>query len=40
MFQLESGGMVNLCKQFDVNSIDDIIALIALYRPGSDGTDP
>jgi DNA polymerase III subunit alpha len=23
-----------LCKQFDVNAIDDIIALIALYRPG------
>jgi DNA polymerase-3 subunit alpha len=34
VFQLESGGMVNLCKQFDVNSIGDIIALIALYRPG------
>lgn len=34
VFQLESGGMVNLCKQFDVNGIDDIIALIALYRPG------
>lgn len=34
VFQLESGGMVSLCKQFDVNSIDDIIALIALYRPG------
>jgi len=34
VFQLESGGMVNLCKQFDVGSIDDIIALIALYRPG------
>jgi DNA polymerase-3 subunit alpha len=34
VFQLESGGMVNLCKQFDVNSMDDIIALIALYRPG------
>jgi DNA polymerase III subunit alpha len=34
VFQLESGGMVNLCKQFAVNSIDDIIALIALYRPG------
>jgi DNA polymerase III subunit alpha len=32
--QLESGGMVNLCKQFEVNSLDDIIALIALYRPG------
>jgi DNA polymerase III subunit alpha len=34
VFQLESGGMTNLCKQFDVNTIDDIIALIALYRPG------
>ncbi|MBV9672524.1 MAG: DNA polymerase III subunit alpha, partial [Verrucomicrobia bacterium] len=34
VFQLESGGMINLCRQFDVNSIDDIIALIALYRPG------
>ena len=34
VFQLESGGMVSLCKQFDINSIDDIIALIALYRPG------
>jgi len=34
VFQLESGGMVNLCKQFDVDCIEDIIALIALYRPG------
>ncbi len=34
VFQLESGGMVNLCRQFGINSIDDIIALIALYRPG------
>ncbi|MBV9274050.1 MAG: DNA polymerase III subunit alpha [Verrucomicrobia bacterium] len=34
VFQLESGGMVNLCKQFDINSLDDIIALVALYRPG------
>jgi DNA polymerase III subunit alpha len=34
VFQLESGGMTNLCKQFEVNAIDDIIALIALYRPG------
>jgi DNA polymerase-3 subunit alpha len=34
VFQLESGGMVSLCKQFDVNALDDIIALIALYRPG------
>lgn len=34
VFQLESGGMMNLCKQFDVDRIEDIIALIALYRPG------
>ncbi len=34
VFQLESGGMMNLCRQFDVNCIEDIIALIALYRPG------
>ncbi len=34
VFQLESGGMMNLCRQFDVTRIEDIIALIALYRPG------
>ncbi|NNE93769.1 MAG: DNA polymerase III subunit alpha, partial [Verrucomicrobiales bacterium] len=34
VFQLESGGMMNLCKQFEVDRIEDIIALIALYRPG------
>lgn len=34
VFQLESGGMTSLCKNFDVQKIDDIIALIALYRPG------
>ena len=34
VFQLESGGMVALCKQFGVDCIEDIIALIALYRPG------
>ena len=34
VFQLESGGMMNLCRQFDVNRVEDIIALIALYRPG------
>src|SRR5499427_8711302 len=34
LFQMESGGMTNLSKQFDVKKIDDIIALIALYRPG------
>ncbi|MEP6776883.1 MAG: DNA polymerase III subunit alpha [Chthoniobacterales bacterium] len=34
VFQLESPGMTNLCRNFDVQKIDDIIALIALYRPG------
>jgi len=34
LFQMESGGMTNLSKQFDVQKIDDIFALIALYRPG------
>ncbi|HEY3756676.1 MAG TPA: DNA polymerase III subunit alpha [Opitutaceae bacterium] len=34
VFQLESGGMQNLCRQLQVSSIDEIIALIALYRPG------
>ena len=34
LFQMESGGMTNTARQFDVRKIDDIIALIALYRPG------
>ncbi|HZP60612.1 MAG TPA: DNA polymerase III subunit alpha, partial [Opitutaceae bacterium] len=34
VFQLESGGMQNLCRQLQVSNIDEIIALIALYRPG------
>jgi DNA polymerase III subunit alpha len=34
LFQMESGGMTGLSKQFDVKKLDDIIALIALYRPG------
>ncbi len=34
VFQLESGGMQSLCRQFQISSIDEIIALIALYRPG------
>src|SRR5437764_5170674 len=34
LFQMESGGMTSTAKQFDVQKIDDIIALIALYRPG------
>src|SRR5437763_15729440 len=31
---MESGCMTSTAKQFDVRKIDDIIALIALYRPG------
>jgi DNA polymerase-3 subunit alpha len=34
VFQLESGGMTSVCKQFDIQSIDDLIAISALYRPG------
>ncbi len=34
LFQLESGGITAICKQIDVQNIGDIIALIALYRPG------
>ena len=33
LFQLD-GGMASWCKTFDFKSIDDIIALNALYRPG------
>ncbi|MEM6910851.1 MAG: DNA polymerase III subunit alpha [Verrucomicrobiota bacterium] len=34
VFQLESGGMANTCKQLGPDRIEDIIALLALYRPG------
>ncbi|HWB06775.1 MAG TPA: DNA polymerase III subunit alpha [Verrucomicrobiales bacterium] len=34
VFQLESGGMANLCRNFGVETIEHIIALLALYRPG------
>ena len=34
VFQLESGGMQDLCRRFGVSRLEDIIALIALYRPG------
>lgn len=34
IFQMEGGGITNCCKRFDVSSINDIIALGALYRPG------
>jgi DNA polymerase-3 subunit alpha len=34
VFQLESGGMRDLCRKFQIGSIEHITALIALYRPG------
>ncbi|MEM9227151.1 MAG: DNA polymerase III subunit alpha, partial [Verrucomicrobiota bacterium] len=34
VFQLESEGMRSLCRQLETSSIDEIVALIALYRPG------
>lgn len=34
VFQLESPGMQSLCKQIGLSSFEEIIALVALYRPG------
>ena len=34
VFQLESGGMRDLCRKFEISSIEHITALVALYRPG------
>src|SRR5207249_11286897 len=34
IFQLKSGGMRDLCRKFQISSIEHITALIALYRPG------
>lgn len=34
VFQLESGGMRDLCKKFKISSVEHITALVALYRPG------
>src|SRR5438874_2647195 len=34
LFQMESGGMTSVSRQFDVQKIDDIIVLIALDGPG------
>jgi DNA polymerase-3 subunit alpha len=38
IFQLESKGIKKLIKKLKPNKIDDIIALIALYRPGPMGS--
>ena len=34
IFQLEGGGMTNYLKQLKPTDIEDIIAMVALYRPG------
>jgi DNA polymerase-3 subunit alpha len=34
IFQLESGGMRDLCRRFQISSLEHITALVALYRPG------
>lgn len=35
VFQLESGGFVQTCKRYGIQKIEDIIDLLALYRPGA-----
>ena len=34
VFQLESAGMTAVCTGIRARSIEDITAIIALYRPG------
>ncbi len=34
VFQMESGGMVSTCKQLGPDRVEEIIAILALYRPG------
>ncbi|MBM3200963.1 MAG: DNA polymerase III subunit alpha [Chlamydiae bacterium] len=34
IFQLESGGMQELAKQLHIDKFEEIIAMVALYRPG------
>ena len=34
VFQLESAGMKNLCQRLNPENFEEIIALVALYRPG------
>lgn len=38
VFQMESGGMTNLVKDLRPESFDDLIPLVALYRPGPLGS--
>ncbi len=34
IFQFESSGMINFLRKFKINNFDDIVAAIALFRPG------
>ena len=34
VFQVESSGMMDALKRMKPNCIEDIVALVALYRPG------
>lgn len=34
LFQLESGGFQRVCRDLKPDCIDDLVALVALYRPG------
>jgi DNA polymerase III subunit alpha len=34
IFQLESGGMQDLARRIGISGIDDVVALVALFRPG------
>jgi DNA polymerase-3 subunit alpha len=34
IFQMESGGMATTCKQLGPDRIEEVIAILALYRPG------
>ncbi len=39
VFQLESAGMQSFMQELKPDTLEDVIAGIALYRPGSDGTN-
>ncbi len=34
IFQFESSGMINFISKFKINNFDDIVAAVALFRPG------
>lgn len=34
IFQFESGGMINFLRKLKVNSFEDLVAAVALFRPG------